>query len=181
MNVRNLDYIRSKDPKLYEALADIISAHSNTAQQGNFNSTGQPAAPPSISNLTVSANDGHFSIAIHDPNPIYRGVNYFVEHADNPHFTNPHVIDIGASRNHTVFLGNVTRYWRAYSAYQASPPSAPAYHGGGATPLPVTGGGTVGGPSFLSSQGSGTGAPGQGLSGPGVIPFRSATGAPPIR
>src|SRR6185369_9493 len=43
------------------------------------------------------------------------------------------------------------------------------------------GGGAIGGPDFLPSEGSGTGTPGQGISGPGPVPFRSDTGEPPIR
>lgn len=181
MSVRNLDEIRGRDPKLYEALTDIIQQHSNTAGQTNSNPTGPPQPPPAIGGVKVSAANGHFQIAIEDPNPIYRDVHYYVEHADNPHFTDPHIIHLGHTRNHSIFLGNTTRYWRAYSSYASSSPGAPAYHGGATAPAPVNGGGPVGGPSFLASQGSGTGTAGQGLSGPGPIPFRSATGVPPIR
>ena len=75
----------------------------------------------------------------------------------------------------------MTRYFRAYSAYASSAAGPPVYFGGVGAPLPVAGGGPVGGPAFLPSQGSGTGAPGEGLSGPGPVPFRSTTGAPPVR
>ena len=181
MNVRNLEDIRAKDQKLYEALTDIINQHLNTSQQTNSNPIGNPEPPPAIAGLKVSASNGHFQVAINDPNPIYRGVSYFVEHADNPNFTNPHVEELGASRNANFFFGNSTRYFRAYSAYGSSSPGAPAYHGDPAAPEPVSGGGSIAGPDFLASQGSGTGSPGQGLSGPGPIPFRSTDGAPPIR
>jgi hypothetical protein len=189
MSIRNLDYLRSLSSKefpdlgakLYEALADLDQQHSTLAQQVNGNSTGQPIAPPPIAGLTVTGQNGHFQIGITDTAPIYRGINYTVEHADNPHFINPHYIDMGHSRNHDLFLGNVTRYFRAYSSYGSSPPGPPLYHGTAASPKPVQGGGTVGGPSFLPSQGSGTGAAGEGLQGPGTIPFRSSTGAPPVR
>lgn len=179
--IRNLNDIRADDQKLYETLTDIISQVHNIAEQGNLNPAAHPEPPPAISKLTVSAANGHFQAAIEDPNPIYRDVHYYLEHADNPHFTDSHIIHLGHSRNHSIFLGNTTRYWRAYSSYSSSPPGAPAYHGGAASPEPVTGGGTVGGPTFLRSQGSGTGTPGQGLSGPGPIPFRSENGTPPIR
>src|ERR1039457_3445715 len=180
MSVRNLDYIRTKDPKLYEALSDIIQQHGNLAQQVNGNSTGPPAAPPSVSGVNVTAQNGHFNVQIQDQGPIYRGIQYYMEHADNPHFTNPTVVHLGDSRSWDKFLGSVTRYFRAYSSYSSSQPGKPVYHGG-TPPLPVAGGGTVGGPSFQSPQGSGTGSPGQGLTGPGITPFRSATGAPPVR
>lgn len=188
VQIRNLDFIRqlsSEDlpgfgAKLYEALSDIAQQSDNHAQQTNANLQGAPLPPPAINNIAVSAQNGHFSVQIQDNGEIYRGVQYYVEHSDSPNFTNPQVIHLGDSRNHTVFLGDVTRYFRAYSSYASSPPSAPAYLGG-SVPTPVTGGGPVGGPDFQESQGSGTGPAGAGLQGPGVAPFRSLTGAPPIR
>ena len=111
---KNADWVRATiDPRMFEALQYIASKQSTLLQQVNGNITGQPQAPPGINSMKVTAQNGHFSIAIQDSNQIYRGISYFVEHADNPHFTNPSIIHIGASRNHDVFLGNVTRYWRA--------------------------------------------------------------------
>lgn len=183
-SIRNLEWLRSlKDigARMYEIVSDLDGQHSALASQVNGSGQGLPKAPPSIAGLTVTGQNGHFNIAIHDQGPVYRGINYFVEHADNAHFTNPHVIDLGASRNHNVFLGNTTRYWRAYSSYAGSPPGKPAYHGSQIAPTPVQGGGSVGSPSFTLSSGSGTGAVGAGLQGPGVAPYRSPTGLPPKR
>lgn len=179
-SVRNLDYIRSKDPKLYEALEDLLQHHQNLAQQVNGNSTGQPGPPPPISGLQVTANNGHFNAQIKDEGAVFRGVQYYIEHSESPNFTNPTVVHLGDSRSWDKFMGNTTRYFRAYSSYSSSPPGAPAYHGG-AIPTPVVGGGIIGGPPVQESQGSGTGTPGQGLTGPGRIPFRSSTGVPPVR
>jgi hypothetical protein len=187
--VRNLDYIRnlsSKEfpdlgAKLFEALTDIAGNQNTLAQQVNGNVNGAPQAPPAVNGLQVSAQNGHFQVAITDNSPIYRGISYYVEHADNPNFTNAHTVNLGSSRNANLFLGNVNRYFRAYSSYASSPAGPPVYHGSQAQPLVVSGGGAIGGPAFLSSQGSGTGAPEQALQGPGRIPFRSATGAPPTR
>lgn len=176
----NADDLQQLGPKLFQALQSIQTAHNNVEMQTNANSTATPTAPPNIDSLHVSAQNGHFQVAITDNNEIYRGAGYFVEHADNPNFTNSHIVPIGPSRNTNIFLGNTTRYFRAYSAYGTSGPSKPVYHGG-ATPVAVSGGGTVGGPSFQPSQGSGTGAAGQGLVGNGPVQFRSATGAPPVR
>ena len=189
MKIPHLEYLRGLSSpefpdlgsKLFEALHAIQQQTTTVEQQTNSNSTGPPPTPPPVAGLTVQAQNGHFQIAVKDPSPIYRGVKYFVEHADNPHFTNSHVIDMGTSRNHNVFLGNVTRYWRAYSSYSASSPSDPVYHGSRAIPEPVSGGGSVGGPAFASPEGSGTGQSGQTLEGPGKVPFRSVSGAPPVR
>lgn len=181
MAVRNLEYLRSKDPRLFEALQDIIKNHANLAQQVNGNSSGQPLPPPSVGGMLVQAQNGHFQISIQDSGQIYRGIQYHVEHADNPHFINSHTVHLGPRRNENLFLGNTTRYFRAYSSYDSSPPSAPVYHGSQVQPIAVSGGGSVGPPDFLPSEGSGTGQPGQGLSGPGPVPFRSPNGVPPIR
>lgn len=190
LNIRNLSEIRAfvSDGKnigqrLYEAFQDVIAGHNLVEQQTNSSANAQrAAAPPAINAVNVVGQNGHFNIAITDNNQnIYSGVRYYVEHADNPSFTNPHIVDLGSSRNHSLFLGNVTRYWRAYSAYPASPGGSPVYHGGALQPAAVNGGGAIGGPFFQASQGSGTGAPGEGLSGPGPLAYRTTNGKPPIR
>lgn len=186
--IRNLDFIRqlaSKDfpdlgAKLVETFSDLVRQISNHSQQTNSNPDGSALPPSPINGLNVTAQNGHFSVAIQDNGPIYRGINYWLEHADNPNFFNPQVIDLGQTRNHTVFLGNATRYFRAYSSYTGSPPSSPVYFGG-PSPQGVQGGGSVGPPAFQPSQGSGTGPAGAGLQGPGIAPFRSLTGVPPLR
>ncbi len=190
MSIRNLDFIRSLPPgitmqelgaRLYEALSDVDAQHQTVAQQVNANPTGHPLPPPAIDSLSVTGQNGHFHLQIQHGAEFYRGVTYHAEYADNPAFQSPRSIDLGASREHTTFLGNGTYYWRAFAAYPASKGGPPAYHGGAHSPQPVNGGGAIGGPAFLPPQGSGTGAPGEGLSGPGPIAFRTATGAPPIR
>lgn len=182
MEIRNLAEIRARDPKLYEALSDIITASQNITQQVNGNPNGQPAAPPKISALRVVARDGYATVAIQDDNEIYRGISYYVDHADNAQFTNPTVVYLGDSRNVVVPIGRQTRYFRAYSAYPASSPSEPVYFGG-AQPTAVSAIDTTGGPGpdYSDAQGSGTGAAATGLSGPGPVPFRSTTGVPPTR
>lgn len=189
MNIDNLEYIRSLKSaefpdlgvKLAEALQSLGQQHDTLAQQMNGNGLGNPTAPPAINGLKVTGQNGHFNIAVQDQNQIYRGIRYYAEYDTDKNFSNPTTVPMGDSRNHNIFLGNGTYYWRAYSAYLSSPAGPAAYHGSQGEPLPVSGGGSVGGPARQASQGSGTGAPGQGLQGPGGIPFRSATGAPPVR
>lgn len=189
-NVRNLDYLRSTSPtepgygaKLYETLSDLLSGHQNTAQQTNANPTGEPAPPPPLDAINVSAQNGHFNIALTHNADIYRGAQYYVEHADNAQFTNPVPTQASGTdvRNHNEYLGNVTRYFRASVAYAGSPAHRNWVYFGGTQPKAVNGGGTNGGPNFLPSQGTGTGTAGEGLSGPGPTPFRSKTGTPPVR
>lgn len=184
MKIPYLDYLKTIPdfgPKLVEALQSISRGSSNTEQQGNLNPAGQPAAPPSVNSVTVTGQNGHFDVKIVDNSQIYRGVKYFVDHADNPQFTNARTEALGPSRNGSFFLGNATRYWRAYSAYESSPPSKPVYHGSSVQPIAVFGGGNIGPPAFQSSEGSGTGPSMVTGEGPGKIPFRSTTGVPPSR
>jgi hypothetical protein len=191
LKIRNLDYLRTTDPstagkeyggRLYEAMQDLNSAVSNHLQQTNGNATGEPQPPPSPMGIQVTARDGYAHIALNDQGPLYRGVQYWVQHASNPNFTDAiHTQASGTElRNHTEFIGNQTRYFRAYKSYAASGPSEPVIHGG-ATPIAVQGGGSITGPLFLSPQGTGTGPAAGAVSGPGPVPFRSSTGQPPVR
>lgn len=191
LKIRNLDYLRATDPatagttygaRLYEAMQDLNSAISNHISQTNGNATGEPQPPPSPLGIQVTARDGYAHIALNDQGPLYRGVQYWVQHASTPNFTDGiHTQASGTElRNHTEFIGNQTRYFRAYKSYSASPPTTPVIHGG-VTPIPVTGGGAIAGPIFLAPQGTGTGSPNGAVSGPGPVAFRSATGAPPVR
>jgi hypothetical protein len=171
MQVSRLADIRAAetlDPKrVYEALNSVQSAMTQMEAQTNTNSQGAPQAPPPIQGLKVSTGPGgEFQAEITDSGNVARGVKYFIEHANNPHFTNPHIIDNGTSRNWSGYMGAQRLYWRAYSGYDAAQAGAPAYHGSQANPLPVTGGV----PGIRArSQGAGTGAPGQGLYGPGPV------------
>lgn len=170
MKIQNLELFRAKDKYLYEALSSIQTQTGQIETQGNFNATGNPPVPPPIGQLVVTTGpSGEFQITIHDSGEFGRGNNYFAEHDTSPAFSNPHVVDMGQSRNHSIYLGNQKLYWRAYSASISGSPSSPAYHGGNATPKAVQGG--IPG-NRAPSQGSGTGAPGVGLLGPGPVQTR---------
>ena len=185
LDIKELSFLRGVDhwtpdlgAKLAEALVSIQQAHNNIEAQVNGNSTGGPKPPGKINGIQVTGQNGFLHVAIQDNNPIYRGIRYYVEHADNPQFTDPHVVALHDTRNISIPVGG-TRYVRAYSAYSSSAPSEPTYHGNPAQPTAVDTGGP--GPALLPSQGSGTGSPGVGLQGPGKKPFRPVSGAPPTR
>ena len=176
MTLPNLAWVRGL-PDIGARLAEIFRAIETqsgaTEQQTNANPAAQPTPPPAINGVHVSPGPGgEFQVAIADNNQISRGIRYFAEHDTTPAFSNPHIIDMGTSRNHSVYLGAQSLYWRAYSSYGSSPASAPAYHGSQVQPLPVTGG--VAGVR-APSMGAGTGAPRQGLHGPGPVPTRTDT------
>jgi hypothetical protein len=191
LKIRNLDYLRTTDPatagtgygaRLYEAMQDLNSAVSNHLLQTNSNPTGEPQPPPSPMGIQVTARDGYAHIALNDQGPLYRGVQYWVQHASTPQFTDAiHTQASGTElRNHTEFIGNQTRYFQAYKSYAASGPTEPVIHGG-VTPTAVQGGGSVAGPLFLPPQGTGTSPASGNPSGPGNVAFRSTSGVPPVR
>lgn len=186
--VKNITAIRSASAdspdvftKIAEALESIAMQSANGQQQTNANPTGSPNPPPQVHGVSVTGQNGFMHVAIKDENPIYRGIRYYVEHADNAQFTNPQIVALHDARNATIAVGNQKRYVRVYSAYSSSAPSDPVYHGSAAQPIAVNGGGSDSGPAFLPSQGSGTGPAGAGLQGPGVQPYRPVAGAPPTR
>lgn len=156
LSYRNRPFLLDKHPEIAEALDDVMSHVSTTMQQTNSSPNGQAAPPPTPSKLTVTAAHGIFDAKIDDNAPVTRGINYFLEYSQTPSFNSPTVIDLGASRNHRVALGNQTLHWRAYSSYPTSPRSQVIYHGTQGQPTPVIGGGTASGPDPQPSSGSGT-------------------------
>lgn len=179
--VPNLDYIKSKDHKLGEALESMQNALNLTAQQTNANPTGKVGAPPPIQKVNVSAANGLHDIQIVDNQQIYRGIEYFLEYSSTASFSAPRVIHVGTARNHSIFLGTGTFFWRAYSQYPTGDPSPPVYFGSQQTPTPVSGGGTITGPAQLPSGGSGTAAYNgtDGGAGYGKTPYRTTSGIAP--
>src|SRR5579885_2438740 len=152
LTVAQLAPIKDRDPYLYETLVKIVSAVNSTSQRACVDPSTPAPAPPAIASLEVRAANGWFDLSITDPSPSRPGLFYFAESDTPPAFRAPRVYFLGASRNLYVQLGNQSLYWRAYSQYIGSLPSAPVTFG---TPaLPVSGGGITG-PSPLPSQGSG--------------------------
>jgi len=86
----------------------------------------------------------------HRPIDARPGLFYFAESDTTPAFSSPRVYFMGASRNLYLQLGNQTLYWRAYSQYVGSLPSAPITFG--SPPTAVAGGGSAG-PAPLPSSG----------------------------
>lgn len=145
--IRNLNFIRRENPRLYEALTDI--------QQALQPATQEP--PPALNSISVaSLGNGSVDVSLADNGPVTQSVNYFVEHADNKDFRNPRIEDLGASRNGTIVVGTVDRYFRGYSQHRFPPsqPNVPVVFGSG-VPTAVNGGGATTG-ALAASAGSGT-------------------------
>src|SRR5690349_8736907 len=152
LTVAQLAPIKDRDPYLYETLAKIVSAVNATSVRAGVDPSTPAPAPTQVDALTVQASNGWFDISITDPSNARPGLFYFAESDTTPGFNNPRVYFMGASRNLYVQLGNQTLYWRAYSQYVGSLPSAPVAFGNPA--VAVAGGGSSG-PAPLPSQGSG--------------------------
>jgi hypothetical protein len=152
LTVAQLVPLKNRDPYLYETLVKIVAAVNATSRRAGVDPSTPSPAPDPIASLTVRASNGWFDISITDPSNSRPGLFYFAESDITPGFNSPRVYFMGSSRNLYVQLGNQSLYWRAYSQYIGSLPSAPVTFG---TPaLPVSGGGITG-PSPLPSQGSG--------------------------
>ena len=152
LTVAQLAPLKNRDPYLYETMVKIVSAVNATGQRVGIDPSSPSPAPSQIASLTVRAANGWFDISIADPSNSRPGLFYFAESDITPGFNAARVYFMGSTRNLYVQLGNQSLYWRAYSQYIGSLPSAPVTFG---TPsLPVSGGGMAG-PSPLPSQGSG--------------------------
>ncbi len=145
LTVAQLAPLKDRDPYLYETLVKIVSSVNATSQRAGVDPSTPAPAPSPISN-------GWFDISLKDPSNARPGLFYFAESDTTPAFGTPRVYFMGATRNMYVQLGNQTLYWRAYSQYIGSLPSAPVSFG--APPIAVIGGGSTG-PAPLPSSGSG--------------------------
>ena len=152
LTVAQLAPLKDRDPYLYETLTKIVSAVNATSQRAGVDPSVPAPAPSPIASINVQASNGWFDISIADPSDSRPGLFYFAESDVTPAFTAPRVYFMGASRNLYVQLGNQTLYWRGFSQYIGSLPSAPVSFG--SPPIAVTGGGVTG-PAPQPSQGSG--------------------------
>jgi hypothetical protein len=162
LTISQLARIKSESPYTYEALTQVVSAVNSIGRAAGVDPSGDISAPSPIGGISVVAADGIFDVAITDNSVVTRGIYYFAESDTTPGFAAPHVYFLGSSRNLRASLGNQTLYWRGYSQYLGSQPSAAVVFGSPATP--VVGGGAAG-PTPQASSGSGTASGGAGGSG----------------
>jgi hypothetical protein len=152
LTVAQLAPLKDRDPYLYETLVKIVASVNATGQRAGVDPSTPAPAPTPIASISVQASNGWFDISITDPSDARPGLFYFAESDTTPAFGAPRVYFMGASRNLYTQLGNQTLYWRAYSQYVGSLPSAPVTFG--APAIAVTGGGSSG-PAPQPSSGSG--------------------------
>src|SRR5947209_13126742 len=152
LTVAQLAPLKDRDPYLYETLVKIVASLNATSQRAGVDPSTPAPAPSPIASVSVQASNGWFDISITDPSAARPGLFYFAESDTTPAFAAPRVYFMGASRNLYVQLGNQSLYWRAFSQYIGSQPSAPVTFG--SPPTAITGGGASG-PAPQPSQGSG--------------------------
>jgi hypothetical protein len=181
--VRNLEWLRSIKidgapdfgVRIFEALTDMRNGMNTLEGQTNSSFSGNPAPPPPLQSITVTPTEVGHHVSINHGGAFYRGIYYHIESADNPHFSNPFPAYSGPAREIDLATGSQSLYFRAFASYQNSGNTSPVFHGWN-VPTPVTGGIVM--PRGIS-QGSGTGSPGQGISGFGPVPWRGSK--PPTR
>ena len=152
LTIAQLAPLKDRDPYLYETLVKVVAAVNNSSQRAGVDPSTPSPAPSPIAAISVQAAAGWFDISLTDPSDSRPGLFYFAESDTTPAFSAPRVYFLGASRNFYAQLGNQTLYWRAYSQYVGSLPSAPVNYGSPA--IAVAGGGSSG-PPPLPSAGSG--------------------------
>jgi hypothetical protein len=161
---RELQQVRAENPMLANLLRRVVGAINTLAENTGQSPTGQSDAPPAVGAVNVKASGGVAHVTIADDAPVSKPIEYFVEHDTNPNFTNPHVQHLVSGRGAFLPLPSKndagdTQHWyfRAYSQYPGSQPSAPVYFGGLSPTGVDTGGATQLTP--LTSTGSGTASP----------------------
>lgn len=158
--------------RLFELFNAVQSQTTRIEAQGNLNATGDPPVPPPPDALNVTTGpSGEFQIAITHNGQFNRGTTFHTQWDTSPHFTNPHNIDHGVSRNDSSLnLPGQVVHFRSSAASPSGANSAWTYHGSQNRPTPVLGG--IRGVR-APGMGSGTGAPGDQGGGPGPIQSRN--------
>lgn len=157
--VRNLNYIRQKDPKMAEVVDDLLRAHQNVAAQLATDPNGSNLVPATVAQLQVQQQNGFVDFAIVDNSRISRAINYYIQYSQTPGFQNPRQITLGPDRNGHTILPNGTYYFRALSQYPAGGPASTPSEPVGPIVIASSAIGTL---TLFPSQGSGTGGGGAG-------------------
>lgn len=163
---------------LYKALKSIVADVSNIGSQTNSALGGtQTEPPPAVDQLIVNASGGVAHLqAVHNV-PIYRGIEYHY-HVSADGGSTWSTLYSGPNRDVRIPVGSASLHYAVTCDYPTSPSSPVTHYTGGTTKSKaVTAIGTEP-PPMPSSQGSGTGTPGQ-MAGYGPVAWRGAT--PPRR
>jgi hypothetical protein len=167
LTVPEIAHVRTRDPRLADALDKIVDEINLTQRTTGVAPPGRLPTPSTLGGISVTAAGGKFDVQLNDPGVQQPGIVYFVEFDTSPNFSNAHVQGPFITRNIHLWLGNATYYFRAYSAYLGGTVTSPHITFGGTTPTGVAGGGAVAGPTPQPTRGSGTSpVPGYGFGTP---------------
>lgn len=191
---RELNYIAQRDTYAGSLFARIIKAVNSVANNTATAAIGKLTPPDPINAITVKGTQVgnvitcpgeilHFTLTHNSA--IKKGLQYISEWDTSPAFTQPHIIDHGCSRTHTMTLPTFqddattpnTYYLRSYSQYPGSDPSKKTVLGGLSQATQIVMSGTTA-LTPLASTGSGTASPfgNQGGKGLGVVLNRPSPG-----
>lgn len=167
LSVRNLAWLRKLDvpgvpsfgARMHEIVNDLIGGTNTLEQQGNFSLSGHPPPPPQPDGITVVPHPQGVDVSIQHSGNFYQGVQYQVDHADNPAFQGARTVDLGQSRNAVIPVGPWSGYYQVRALYPNGQSTAPVIFGGHAPK--IVHGGSVSVASLLPSEGCGTTRPGQ--------------------
>ena len=124
-------------PAVGQTIYDCLQGFVDQTNQAHANAAVSASAlppPPRLDDFQVTTDTNGFAyFGIKHNAPVQRGIQYFVEHADNAGFVGAHLHVETTSRNPPpLFIGNSTRYFRAYAMYQGSNKPSPIMNFGGA-------------------------------------------------
>lgn len=162
--VKNASNWQDAQRGIFQMLSQMQEHVNNGFDQLGVTTMSKTAAPDAPQNLTVKANNGVAQFVVTHNSPINKTDRYFVEMDTDPAFSQPHVVDLGASRTGFATLPNTDDssnpqpwHFRTFVQRNGSPASAKVNFGPQFNPTPVTVGGTT---QFtpIPSTGSGTGA-----------------------
>jgi len=128
LNSQRMSQIKQKYSEVYEALRDHEAAINHLGMQTNASPVGLTPAPGSHAAISVKGGAGLYDVAITDNADAYRGKEHFLEYSQDPSFSSPHVIHLGASKNWRGSLGVGPYHFRSRSQYATSAPSDYIYH-----------------------------------------------------
>src|SRR5579859_1002696 len=157
LTVMELAELLTRDPYVHSVIKKIVDHINATEKITGVAKTGTLPAPATPGQISVTAANGFFDVALQDNSEVQPGIAYFLEWDTSPGFTNAHTISLGPARNHHEYLGNLTLYWHGYSMYLGSNDrSGYVVFGGINNPTGVPGGGAIAPPTVQKTQGSGT-------------------------
>ena len=190
---QELTKIQQKDFDNGSLLKRIIDAVNSLAANTGAAAVGKLSPPPPIQSIQVQGTQNGNTLTapseilhwtLNHTQEVQKHVRYFTEVDTSPNFTQPHVIDHGASRTGLLHLPAQdndgkpqTYYMRSYPQYHGSDAQKHTTFGGeaGATKIVMTGSSKT---TLLPSTGSGTASAGgqQGGKGMGTVLTRPAPG-----